>query len=96
MSNVIAEMKKGKTLVVVTTPSCGPCKIIKREVLPNITTANVVVVDATQDQQSLDIIQMQTGAITSVPVFVLYNDGIFQKRRSGSMDLDTLLDFIDE
>jgi len=85
--------KNGKTLIVVSTPGCAPCKAMKDGVLPNL-DIKVVTVDASMNMNALKKVQEDSGSITSVPTLVLYEDGEFAARHTGGMSLDQAEKFV--
>jgi len=90
------EISQGTVLVMVTAPGCGPCNMMKRDILPDIEGIDIYIVDASHQMGQVGMVQEDSGSIQSVPVCVLYKDGEFAKRHNGPMSLDELQEFIED
>lgn len=93
----MAELEGEAVLVEVYTPLCGPCQVMKRDVLPEVADKiEVLTVDATKNIEALTNLQNSIGAISSVPVLVLFKNGDLVDVHRGAMTLDEVEEFIGE
>ena len=94
-SDFHGDIAEGNVLVMISTPGCGPCGIMKRNVLPFLENIDIITVDATKQMDPVNIVQASSGPIQSVPVCVLYKNGSIVKRKDGGMSLEEAQEFVE-
>jgi len=85
--------QEGKNAIEIYSPQCGPCKVLKQQVLPEVENeVHVATVDGTKYFDVLDEVKKDSGEIvTGVPVLMLYSNGSFVKRINGLTDKENIL-----